>query len=80
MFRTAMAFGTRRVVVVQTSLVHWVVSLQFDSLIKMATSLSNSGLTSHQQRDHTETKPWFKVSTERPGKRDVDLATPRLVG
>ena len=39
----------------------------------------NSGLTSHQQRGHTETGPRFKVSSERPEKRGVDLATPGLV-
>ena len=31
----------------------------------------NSGLTSHQQRGHTETGPWFKVSSERPEKRGI---------
>ena len=36
----------------------------------------NSGLTSHQQRGHTETGPRFKVSSERPEKRGIDLATP----
>ena len=40
----------------------------------------NSGLTSHQQRGHTETGPRFKVSSERPEKRVIDLATPGLVG
>ena len=34
----------------------------------------NSGLTSHQQRGHTETGPRFKVSSERPEKRGIDLA------
>ena len=38
----------------------------------------NSGLTSHQQRGHTETGPRFKVSSERPEKRGIDLATPGL--
>ena len=33
----------------------------------------NSGLTSHQQRDHTKTGPGFKVSSERPEKRGIDL-------
>ena len=33
----------------------------------------NSGLTSHQQRGHTETGPRFKVSSERPEKRGVKL-------
>ena len=32
----------------------------------------NSGLTSHQQRGHTETGPRFKVSSERPEKRSCD--------
>ena len=36
----------------------------------------NSGLTSHQQRGHTETGPRFKVSSERLEKRGIDLATP----
>ena len=39
----------------------------------------NSGLTSHQQRGHTETGPRFKVSSERPEKWGIDLATPGLV-
>ena len=39
----------------------------------------NSGLTPHQQRGHTETGPRFKVSSERPEKRGIDLATPGLV-
>ena len=39
----------------------------------------NSGLTSHQQRGHTETGPRFKVSSERPEKRGIDLATPGSV-
>ena len=34
----------------------------------------NSGLTSHQQRGHTETGPRFKASFERPEKRGIDLA------
>ena len=38
----------------------------------------NSGLTSHQQRGHTETGPRFKVSPERPEKRGINLAAPRL--
>ena len=48
----------------------------------MSTEVSecvNSGLTSHQQRGHTETGPPFKVSSERPEKRGIDLATPGLV-
>ena len=36
----------------------------------------NSGLTSHQQRGHMETGPRFKVSSERPEKRGIDLAIP----
>ena len=39
----------------------------------------NSGLTSHQQRGHTETGPRFKVSSERPDERGIDLAIPGLV-
>ena len=39
----------------------------------------NSGLTSHQQRGHTETGPRFKVSPERPRKRGIDLAIPGFV-
>ena len=39
----------------------------------------NSGLTSHQQQGHTETGPRFKVSSERPEKREIDLAIPGLV-
>ena len=38
-----------------------------------------SELGSHQQRGHTETGPRFKVSSERPEKRGIDLATPGLV-
>ena len=38
----------------------------------------NSGLTSHQQRGHTETGPRFKVSSERP-KRRIDHAIPGLI-
>ena len=34
----------------------------------------NSGLTSHQQRDHMETGPLFKVSSKRPVKRGIELA------
>ena len=36
----------------------------------------NSGLTSHQQRGHTETGPRFKVSSERPEKRGIEHAIP----
>ena len=32
-----------------------------------------------EQRGHTETGPRFKVSSERPEKRGIDLATPGLV-
>ena len=39
----------------------------------------NSGLTSHQQRGHTETGLRFKVSLERPEKREIDLAVHGLV-
>ena len=39
----------------------------------------NSGLTSHQQRGHTETGHRFKVSSERPENRGIDLAIPGLV-
>ena len=39
----------------------------------------NSGLTSHQQRGHTQTGPRFIVSSERPKKRGIDLAIPGLV-
>ena len=39
----------------------------------------NSGLTSQQQRGHTETGPRFKVSSERPEKRGICLAIPGLV-
>ena len=39
----------------------------------------NSGLTSHQQRGVTEMGPRFKVSSERPVKREIDLAIPGLV-
>ena len=39
----------------------------------------NSGLTSHQQRDHTETGPRFEVSSERPEKRGIDHAIPGLI-
>ena len=38
-----------------------------------------SGLTSRQQRDHMETGPRFKVSSERPEKRGIDLAIPGFV-
>ena len=38
-----------------------------------------SGLTSNQQRGLTETGPRFKVSSERPEKRGIDLAIPGLV-
>ena len=38
-----------------------------------------SGLTSHHQQGHTETGPLFKVLSEGPEKRGIDLATPGLV-
>ena len=37
----------------------------------------NSGLAFHRQP--TETGPQFKVSSERPEKREVDLEIPGLV-
>ena len=39
----------------------------------------NSGLKSHQQHGHTETGSRFKVSSERPEKRRIDLTIPGLV-
>ena len=36
-----------------------------------------TSLTSHHQRGHTEAGPWFKVSSERPEKRQIDLAIDR---
>ena len=39
----------------------------------------SSGLTSHQQRGHTEMGPGFKVSSERPEKWGIDLVIPALV-
>ena len=39
----------------------------------------NSGLTSYQQRGHTETGPRFKVSSERPEKRGIDHAIPGMI-
>ena len=48
-------------------------------IITIKCSGVNSGLTSHQQRGHTETGPRFKVSSERPEKRGIDLVTPGLV-
>ena len=41
--------------------------------------IANSGLTSHQQRSHTETGSWFKVSSERLEKQEIDFAIPGLV-
>ena len=38
----------------------------------------NLGLMSYQQ-GHTETGPWFKVSSDRPENRGIDLAIPGLV-
>ena len=37
------------------------------------------GLTSHQQLEQTETKPWFKASSERPAKPGINLASPGFV-
>ena len=39
----------------------------------------NSGLTSHKQRGHTETGPRFKISSERPEKREIDHAITGLI-
>ena len=39
----------------------------------------NSDLTTHQQRGHTETRPRFKVSSERPEKQGIGFAIPGLV-
>lgn len=39
----------------------------------------NAGLTSYKQWGHRETGPWFKVSSERPEERRIELATPVLV-
>ena len=39
----------------------------------------NSVLMSRQQPGHTETGPRFKVSSERPEKRGIELAIPGLV-
>ena len=39
----------------------------------------NRSLTSHQQRDQTETGPRFKVLSERPEERGIDLAIRGLV-
>ena len=38
----------------------------------------NSGRTSHQEGGHTETGLQFKVSSERPEKKGIDLAIPGL--
>ena len=38
----------------------------------------NAGLTSHKQR-HTETRPRFKVSSEKSEKWGIELAIPGLV-
>ena len=45
----------------------------------LVSELVNSVLRSHQQRGHTETGPWFKVSSERAEKQGIDLAIPGLV-
>ena len=39
----------------------------------------NPGLASHQQRGHRETGPRFKVSSERPKKREIDHTIPGLI-
>ena len=39
----------------------------------------NLVITSHQQLGHTETGSRFKVSSERPEKRGIDLAIPGLL-
>ncbi|MEW8547104.1 MAG: hypothetical protein AB2693_26615 [Candidatus Thiodiazotropha sp.] len=41
--------------------------------------MSHSGLTSYQQRGHTETGHRFKVSSERPEEWGIELAIPGLV-
>ena len=41
--------------------------------------MSELRFTSHQQRGHTETGPWFKVSSERLKKPGIDLAIPGLL-
>ena len=46
------------------------------SLIQKVSEWVSSGLTSHQQCGHTETRPQFRVSSERPEKRGIDLAIP----
>ena len=46
---------------------------------KMVSEWVNSSITSHQQRGHTETGPGFKVSSERPEKRVIDLVMPGLL-
>ena len=38
----------------------------------------NFGLTSHHQWGHMEMGIWFKISSERPEKRGIDLAIPRI--
>ena len=47
--------------------------------LKLASECVNSGLAPHQQQGHTEMGPRFKVSSERPEKRGIDLAIPGLV-
>ena len=39
----------------------------------------NSGLTTHQQRGHSETGPRFEDSSERPDKWGIDLVIPGLL-
>ena len=41
--------------------------------------MSELGFTSHLQRGHTKTGPWFKVSSERLGKQGIDLVIAELV-
>ena len=53
--------------------------IAYTTKIAMHNGGVNSGLTSHQQRGHTETGARFKVSSERPKKRGIDLAIPELV-
>ena len=41
--------------------------------------MSELGFNVPPKRGHTKTEPRFKVSSERPEKRGIDLATPGLV-
>ena len=63
----------------QQELLQYIQSLPYLSGYKTGCEWVNSSLTSHQQRGHTETGPRFKVSSERPEKRGIDLAIPGLV-